>query len=332
MKKIYPPKLKKRDEIRVIAPSRSLTLVSKETKKIAIDRLENLGLKVTFGKNCKESDVFKSSSIKSRIEDLHEAFADKNVKMVLTVIGGFNSNQLLDQINFNLIKRNPKIFCGFSDITILLNSIFVKTGLVTYHGPHFSAFGMKKGFSYSEKYFIKGVMEENKTLPVKPSKQWSDDRWYNDQKKRKFIKNSGYKMIQKGSCAGRIIGGNLCTLNLLQGTEFMPFLKDTVLFIEDDDLAAEYFPEEFDRNLQSLLQQLGANTIRGIVFGRFQKKSNMTMEKLKKIVQTKNKLKGLPIIANADFGHTTPQFTFPIGGIAKMRVGKEKVSLEIIAE
>ena len=103
-----------------------------------------MGYKVSFGKNVMNSvnEDFCCGSISDRVADIHEAFRDKNVKAILTVIGGYNINQLLDYIDFKLIKENPKIFCGFSDITALSNAIYSKTGLVTYYGPHFSSFGM----------------------------------------------------------------------------------------------------------------------------------------------------------------------------------------------
>lgn len=95
MEKIYPVKLKTGDEVRVIAPSRSLAIVSKEYREIANKRFAEMGLKLSFGKHLEEIDDFVSSSIESRIEDFQDAFADKNVKAILTVIGGFNCNQLL---------------------------------------------------------------------------------------------------------------------------------------------------------------------------------------------------------------------------------------------
>lgn len=134
MDKIIPNKLKIDDEIRVIAPSRSMKILREEVIEIAKGRLEQLGFKVTFGKNVMHSinDDFGCATISDRVEDLHEAFKDKKVKAILTVIGGYNVNQLLDYIDYDLIKENPKIICGFSDITALLNAIYTKTGLVTY--------------------------------------------------------------------------------------------------------------------------------------------------------------------------------------------------------
>src|SRR5205085_298130 len=108
MKTIVPKKLKAGSRVRIIAAARSLALISEEAREIAKARLESLGLEVTFGKHVLERDEFDSSSIQSRIEDLHEAFSDHTVDGILTVIGGFSSNQLLRYIDWNLIRANPK--------------------------------------------------------------------------------------------------------------------------------------------------------------------------------------------------------------------------------
>jgi muramoyltetrapeptide carboxypeptidase len=108
---ITPEKLQIGDEVRIIAPSRSLSLLHEETIRLAKENLEQQGFEITFSKNCKEADMFYSSSIESRVDDIHEAFKDKNVKAILTVIGGFNVNQILEYIDYDLIKNNPKILC-----------------------------------------------------------------------------------------------------------------------------------------------------------------------------------------------------------------------------
>lgn len=319
---IFPDKLKKGDEIRIIAPSRSLSLISESNIEFAKSRLENMGFVISFSKNCKEKDMFISSSIKSRVEDIHDAFKDKNVKAIFTVIGGFNSNQLLKYLDYDLIKNNPKILCGYSDFTAFANAITSKTGLVTYYGPHFSTWSMKKEFDYILEYFKKCLIS-NESYDVKASSTWSDDEWYKDQDKRIIEKNEGLIVINPGKAEGVIFGGNLCTFNLLQGTEFMPNLLDSILFIEDDDLPKSGFDVEFDRNLQSLIHQPGFEKVKGLIIGRFQKKAEMTLEKLKYIISTKKELDNIPIIANADFGHTYPIFTFPLGGTTKINASKE---------
>ncbi len=325
MNKIYPQKLVKGDEVRIIAPSRSMAIISSDLREIAANRFEDLGLKLTFAKHVEEKDDFLSSSISSRVEDLHQAFADKNVKAILTVIGGFNSNQLLNYLDWELIKQNPKIFCGYSDITALNNAIFAKTGLVTYSGPHYSSFGQKIEFDYTLEYFLK-CMFANKPFSIKPSSKWSDDPWYKDQDNRVIIPNEGFWVLNHGESEGTIIGANLCTFNLLQGTQYLPSFDNTILFIEDD---SDTSPALFDRDLQSTIHQPGFNGVRGIVIGRFQKDSQLTRHLLEQIIKSKSELANLPIIANVDFGHSDPKITFPIGGLASLKVTGNEVSLII---
>lgn len=327
---MIPEKLKIGDEVRVIAPSRSMAMLGEDCKELATKRLEDLGLKVTFGKHVMEADSdYMATDAKSRAEDLNEAFSDKNVKAILTVIGGFNSNQILRYIDFENIKNNPKIFCGFSDITILSNSIYAKTGLVTYSGPHYSSFGMKKGFMEYEMEYFKKMFFENNEIDVKSSDEWSDDAWFIDQENREFIKNDGMFIINEGTAEGKIVGGNLCTFNLLQGTKYMPSIEDSILFIEDDEMAGKLFLVEFDRNLVSLIMQPGFEKVKGIVIGRPQKAACMTKEKWIKLIKSKPELEKIPVIAGADFGHTTPIITFPVGGEAKLSALNGEISLKI---
>ncbi|OGY45831.1 MAG: peptidase S66 [Candidatus Buchananbacteria bacterium RIFCSPHIGHO2_01_FULL_44_11] len=326
---MYPPKLKIGDEVRVIAPARSLGIISDETKKIANQRFADLGLKLTFGKHVGEIDDFKSSSIESRLEDLHQAFSDKNVKAMITVIGGFNSNQLLDYIDWNLIKKNPKILCGYSDITVLNNAIFAKTGFVTYSGPHYSSFGMKLHFDYTLEYFKKCLFLDE-PFEILPSENWTDDPWYKDQEDRKLIKNNGWLVINEGRACGTILGSNLCTLNLLQGTKYFPRLKNSILFIEEDELAGKYAAVEFDRNLQSLIHQKDFDGVQGIIIGRFQKGSEISNDLLRQIIKSKKELNKMPVVADVDFGHTDPRITFPIGGKIELSATKGNSKIKII--
>lgn len=329
MKAIIPNSIFKNDEIRVVSPSKSMAILSDETKKIAKERLQRLGYKVTFSKNLYKFDKdYECASVKERVSDLHDAFLDTNVKCILTAIGGYNINQILPYINYEIIKKNPKIICGFSDITALLNAIYAKTGLITFYGPHFSSFGMINGFDYTEKYFTLALNNEN--YEVVPSKYYSDDEWYNDQENRKYFKNNDFKSINYGKAEGIILGGNLCTFNLLQGTEFMPNSADIILFLEDDSESGANFLQEFDRNIESLIQTPNFQNVRGIVIGRAQVESEMTVRKWEKMLMNKKQLANIPIVINANFGHTTPIFTFPIGGKCKILATDKKTEIKII--
>jgi muramoyltetrapeptide carboxypeptidase len=326
MKKIIPQKLKRGDKVRIISPSRSMAIISKENRDIAKKKFDELGLELSFGKHTEEIDEFVSSSIESRIKDLREAFSNADIKAVFAVIGGFNCNQLLRYIDWDLIKKNTKILCGFSDITALNNAIYAKTGLITYSGPHYSTFGHELYFDHTLEYFKKCLFQD-KPFEILPSKNWTDDMWWADQKNRNLIPNQGWLVINEGVADGTILGSNLCTFNLLQGTEYFPDLKNSILFIEDDE---ESKPHHFDRDLQSLIHLPEFKGVRGIVIGRFQKASQMTDDMLIKIIKTKKELDKIPVIANADFGHTDPMITFPIGGTARLQSEKENLKLEIV--
>lgn len=322
-------KLNTGDKICVIAPSRSMAIISNEVKQVAIENFSKLGLNVVFGKNIYEKDEVLSSSVQSRLEDLHEAFDDSSIKGIFTVIGGYNSNQLLSKIDYKLIKKNPKILCGFSDITALSNAIYAKTNLVTYYGPHFSSLGMKKGIEYTLEY-LKKCFFSSSPYELKSVDNWSDDEWYMDQENRKFYKNEGYKIINEGSATGTLLGGNLCTFNLLQGTKYFPNIKDSILLMEEDNLLGSTSLVEFDRNLQSVIDCKYFSKVKGILIGRFQIESNITIEQLRKVIQSKKELANIPIIANIDFGHTTPIVTLPIGGNVKIEAKKGTTQILIV--
>ncbi|MBI5092311.1 MAG: LD-carboxypeptidase [Candidatus Hydrogenedentes bacterium] len=321
-----PPRLAPGDEIRIVTPARSLAVTSDTVRDIAYSRLTGLGLHVSFGQNANEIDESRSSPVQSRIHDLHEAFADKSVKAVLAAEGGYNTNQILSYVDYQLIRRNPKVFCGFSDITALNDAILAKAGLMTYYGPVYSSFGERDHFEYSLEHFRKCVFD-SAPVTVRPSENWSNDRWRADQDARALITNEGYWPIHEGEARGTIVGGNLDTLNLLQGTEFMPRLDGAILFVEDD--SATSLPI-LDRNLQSIFHLPDFRRVKALIMGRFEKASNIAREDLERLVRAKKELGAIPVVANVDFGHSEPRITFPIGGTASLSVTKKETTLVIL--
>ncbi|WOV83802.1 LD-carboxypeptidase [Sporosarcina jeotgali] len=319
---IVPAKLETGDEIRIIAPSRSGAILSEDGVKNATKRIEALGFHVTFGTHAFESDLHHSASIEHRIEDIHEAFRDPSVKGILTVIGGFNSNELLPYLDYELIGNNPKVFCGYSDITAIATAITFKTGMVTYSEPHFSSFSMDIGREWQTEYFQKCLMQKE-GFTLKASAEWSDDPWYLDQENRTFERTE-WKVYNEGTSQGQVFGANLCTLNLLQGTEYMPDLQGSILFVEDDDMT---IPETFARDLASLLQ--ASSEIHGLVIGRFQRGSKITDEQLHYILDKHPILQNIPVLHDVDFGHTQPMFTFPIGGVAELNGNDKSIYLKV---
>ena len=322
---MIPNKLKPGDEVRVVSPSSGLGFILEVLRRVAADRLEGLGLRVSYGGAGEVLDRFESSPAEERVSELHEAFVDDGVRGMLTIIGGYNSNQLLARLDYGLIRENPKVLCGFSDITALATAIHAKTGLVTYSGPHFSTFSMERGLRYTLDHFERCLMRDG-PYDVEPADHWSDDPWYLDQDNRDLVPNPGYEVLNEGEARGTLLGGNLGTLALLFGTPYMPDLEGTILLLEDDE---EILPHHFDRTLQSLIHQPDFGGVRGIVLGRFQRASNMDLETLAEIVRSKPELDDIPVVANASFGHTTPAFTFPIGGSGALRAHAGDVGLRI---
>lgn len=325
---VVPKKLKEGDHVRIISPSYSLSVLSEETQRFALEHLTELGLTVSFGKNCRERDEFNSSSIEKRISDLHDAFSDPEVACVMPALGGYASNQLLSHIDWELVKANPKVLCGFSDITVLNNAILTKTGMVSYSGPHFRTFGIKRLADYTLEFFRKCLFGDG-AYRIVPSTFWTDFDWWKEQERSEDLPNPGWIALSEGECEGRLIGGNLGSLCLLTGTQYCPDYSRTVLFLEDDELAK---PHIFDRQLQSLLH-LPAFGISGLMIGRFKRDSGVTIDLLRRIIKSKPDLDGIPVIANVDFGHTEPKATLPVGGIVRLSVShssSERNQIEIL--
>jgi muramoyltetrapeptide carboxypeptidase len=325
MRAILPPKLRPGDLIRVVAPSLSLSVISEPNRADADRRLGELGLRVSFGAHVAESDPLASSRVDSRVADLHDAFADPEVAGVLTVIGGYNSNELLPRLDWKLIAANPKVLCGYSDITALQCAALACAGLVTYSGPHWASFAMRRHFEATLRGF-QDCLFGDEPIELSPADSWSNDAWCLDQEDRHPLPNEGWWVLAEGEASGPIVGGNLSTVALLHGTPYMPPLEGAVLFLEDDQ---ESRPWHFARNLTALLQQPGAEAVTGLVIGRFERASEMTRELLELIVRSQPALRGLPVVANADFGHTDPMITFPIGGAAELAAGPAGAAIRI---
>ena len=316
---MIPDKLKPGDEVRIVAPARSASDIDEEVLRRAKGVLESLGLKITFSKNAFSRGQRGYPTDGEKVEDLHKAFIDSNVKCVLAAIGGFNSNQLLDKINWQIIKANPKIFGGFSDITVLNHAILAKTGLITYAMPNFYCFGLLPESDYSVKYFQQCLfVDKPSEYTIHPAKTWYDLPWdYDEKSLRSGQLNSGVNVIQPGIASGTVLGGNLCSLNLLNGTGYFPKItSDVVLCIEDDSY--DSMVETFERHLQALIQQPFFCQVRAILIGRFQRESQVTEDVISGIILSKNISPNIPVVAGLDFGHTDPKFTYPVGGCCKV--------------
>ncbi|HEO5320209.1 TPA: LD-carboxypeptidase [Streptococcus agalactiae] len=313
-------KLTKGSHIRVLSPSSSIErLGGFEANLLAKEVLEKLGFQVSFSKHYLENDILYSASIASRVEDLHEAFADPSVDAILATIGGFNSNELLPYLDYDLISKNPKIICGYSDSTAFLNAIFAKAKIQTYMGPAYSSFKMKEGQPYQTQTWLTAMTENHYELW--PSEEWSSDPWYDPSKPRQFFPTE-WKIYNHGKASGTIIGGNLSTFGLLRGTPYAPKIERYVLLIEEAEESNFY---EFDRNLAAILQAYPHP--QAILMGRFPKECSMTPQVFEYILSKHAIFKEIPVIYDMDFAHTQPLLTVTIG--AEISVDTTTLSLSI---
>ncbi|WP_224999153.1 S66 peptidase family protein [Cesiribacter sp. SM1] len=319
---MIPPKLKAGDHVRVIAPAHGFSpSFTDDMKERAEKKLGELGLTVSYGKYVWERNEFDTTSIEKRLEDLHDAYADPKVSCIIPAMGGSSANQLLKYIDYELVEKKPKIICGLSDITALADALYKKTGVVTYYGPHFTMLGASKIVDYSIEHIRKTFFSEA-SFSLKPSEHYCDSEW----DKQKIVNEDGFWPVNQGEAEGKSIGGNLLTINFLLGSEFMPDMKNTILFLEANKVL-DY--KDVQNTLQAILNQPASDQVLGIIIGRFQKKTGMTRDLFEKMIRSKNELNNIPVVGNVDFGHTIPMLTFPIGGKVKMKVTENNASVEV---
>lgn len=314
-------KLQKGMHIRVLSPSSSIEDVGGfESKLVAKERLEQLGFELSYSKHYFENDILGSATIQSRVEDLHEAFSDSNVDVILATIGGFNSNELLPYLNYELIAKHPKIICGYSDTTAILNAIYTKTGMLTYMGPSYTSFKMKELQEYQTASWLKALSHTRYELT--PSEKWGSNAWYLPDATLTF-QPTEWKVYNHGQATATAIGGNLSTFSLLRGTPYAPKPEEYVFFIEKSE-DSDYF--EFDRNLAALLQAYP--NPKAVLIGRFPKECRMTEELLLYILDKYPVLKQIPVMYDLDFAHTQPLFTITIGAKVTVDTGEMSIRMD----
>lgn len=305
---IKPKKLTKGDVIGIISPASSpddLDLVNKGVK-----YLESLGYRVEPGKNIDKSRGYLAGTDEERVEDIHEMFKDKNVKAIFCLRGGYGAFRLLDKINYNLIKRNPKIFVGFSEITSLQMAFLQRAKLITFAGPMFVPNFSKEINSFTEENFWRLITSTKKVGKLKIS----------DQEK--------FPNINSGISNGRLVGGNLAVFTSLIGTEFFPDLKDTILLLED----VSESPYKIDRMMNHLRLNKVFKKVKGIILGRFvdciEHDPNKKTLTLGEIMDDYLKDIKIPVVYTFPHGHIKDFITLPFGG--KIRLNATKGFVEIL--
>jgi len=323
MVRIYPPKLSKGDKIGIIATSTPITILEENQIRRGYEYLKDKGFVLIEHPQCRKNEGYTAGNIKDRAEAIHTFVKDKEIKCIMAFWGGLNTNQILDYIDYDLIRNNPKIFVGYSDFCALLQAITNKTGLVTYMGPAVITFTKPQPLNYSWEYFRKTCIEKNEEIEIIDSETFADDLYFlkKDKNRRNIKKNDGRKIFKEGEAEGEVLACNLSTLLNLLGTEFFPSLENKILFLEE----AEDFDCRWFHRFMVQLKQVGAfNLINGLVLGKFMEVSKISEKQLLVILNEVIE-NNIPVIYDMNFGHTDPIFTIPNGGWCKINTYLRKV-------
>ena len=291
-------KIKPGDTIGIIAPSNIILKDDEEYIQKSSQLFEKLGYKIKFGTYARTNSLGYGANAKQKAEDINCMFADKDVKAIICVKGGEDSNTTFDYINYETIKKNPKILCGFSDITSILNAIYAKTGLVTFNGATFKSLSSWET-DYSFKEILKRFQDGDLELGTKEDK---------------------YETIQEGVAEGVLVGGNLSlTTKLVSGKYYLDF-QNKILFLEE--LGYESNPNLVNNNLYYMKQNGVFDKIKGIWVGNYEHESQISLEKI--LLDVLDNEYNFPIIKSNNFGHCERKTVIPIGCKAKIDTSQDR--------
>ncbi|CAN5116258.1 LD-carboxypeptidase [soil metagenome] len=298
---ILPPRLKSGDTIALTAPAGAI--FNSDSIQKATLAFEKEGFKIIYGDTLHERFGYLAGSDIFRAKELNAFFENKTVNAIVAMRGGWGCARLFDKIDFELISKNPKIFCGFSDITALLLAIYKKTGLITFHGPVGNS--TLEGFTMEN--FLRIVKDGEMLNMIQP-------------------KTDPLTIITEGSVEGKLFGGNLSVWNSIIGSGFLPETKNAILFFEE----TEEEPYQIDRMLTQLELNGTLKNAAGIIFGKCTKceaeepDKSFTIDEV--LVQKLGKL-NIPVVTGFNFGHIKDKFTFPVGITAKFDTNSSSVKL-----
>lgn len=296
MNMIKPKALKEGDLVGIIAPGTAVPNPDELRK--AAEIFDLLGLRYVFSKNIAQGSNYKSRSISERIDDLMQMFTNPEIKAIFCIRGGYGSGQLLDQIDYAQIRKNPKIFVGYSDITALHIAFNRFANLVTFHAPV-----LLSPFTEYSFQNLKQILFGNVTTPI-----------IQNPKNRTGVRESHpIRTIHSGQAEGVVIGGNLSIISSLIGTPFEFNFSNSILLLED--VGEE--PYRIDRMLNQLRLAGKFEQINGIVFGECDdcnpSDSQVWDFSLGEVLDFYFKPLNKPAFYGLTFGHTSNQATIPLG-------------------
>ncbi len=308
---IKPPRLKSGDKLGIVAPG---SYISEEELQDSIKNLNQLGFETTHSEKILLQSGYFAGSDKDRADDLMEKFLDKSVKGIVCARGGYGCSRILPMLDYDVIRSNPKILIGYSDITALLYGIYQKSGLITFHGP----VGTSTFNDYSVDNFKRVLMNPERSKTFKNSTSGEDENVY------------GVTSIVKGKGKGRLVGGNLSIMVSLIGTEYDVDYSGKIIFIEE--VGEE--PYRVDRMLTQLIQAGKFDHAAGIMMGIFRKcevkeNSDLTAKSfnLMEVLQDRFGNFKIPVVYGMSFGHVKDKFTIPFGALAELDANKHTFTL-----
>jgi len=301
-------KLKVGDRVGLIAPASKID----ETRlQKAVKNMESIGLQVFYDPKILETQGYLGGSDQHRVDQLHAMYADKKIDAIWCVRGGYGATRLLDQIDFELIRSNPKPLLGYSDITALLNTIHEKTNSPCFHAPVASSTFSK--YTIDQLAPIWGLKEQYELRPSIENQQNKDEAFR-------------YYPIIEGTGEGRLVGGNLSLIVSLLGTAHALNTRGKIVFIED--IGEHCY--RIDRMLTQLLSAGFFDGVQGILFGVFE---DCTPERegtqtLKEVLTDRLKPLGIPCAYGFSFGHIRHQMTLPIGAEVLINTQNGRILLQ----
>lgn len=316
---ILPMRLQPGDTVALV--SSGFRVPDDEIVGYAKERLEALGLKVKYGKSIFKRDAYFAGTDRERAQDINNMFADPEVKAIFEVRGGWGSNRILPYLNYRLIKNNPKIIVGFSDVTSLLLAIYSKTGLITFHGT----MGVEEWPEFTVNYMKHVLFAGEAAQFVNPIENVNLSEDIIQTKNRIHVINSGM-------AEGKLLGGNLTTLTSMLDSGYLPKWKGAILFVEDVD--EDYY--KIDRMMDQLQAAGILKQISGFVFGQCVDCSagkNSTTSSvlgsltLDQILDHYIKPLKIPAWSGAMIGHMSKMFTLPEGTMVEVDADKGTITM-----
>lgn len=294
---ILPPKIGPGARIGLIAPA---SYAGEKRTQNAISNLKSLGLEVVEGKYLREENGFIAGTDGERVEDIHTMFRRKDIDGIWCVRGGYGTTRILNMLDYDLIRSNPKVFVGYSDITALHQAFYTQAGLVTFHGPVAAS-------DYTD-YTIAGVKAalfgSDYNYRIEPVPEPGDGE-------------ESFEVIHSGVANGTILGGNLTLLAALCGTDFLPDLSGKIVYIEDIGEASY----RIDRMLVQLIQAASLKNAAGLIFGNFTRcgpEEGSSDQTVSEVLYDHFGSLDIPVVKGYSIGHISNQATVAVGMQAEM--------------